>query len=74
MACDSALRLFSANVRGLRSKLKRKSVCLHISERENMTLFVCRKHTSLKMSVKDGKKSGVGDRSIMSVPTTALVK
>ena len=74
MACDSTLRLFSANVRGLRSKLKRKSVCLHISERENMTLFVCRKHTSLKMSVNDGKKSGVGDRSIMSVPTTALVK
>ena len=60
MACDSTLRLFSVNVRGLRSKLKRKSMFTYFRERKYDT--ICLQETYISKDVSEGwEKSGVGN-------------
>ena len=49
MACDSTLRLFSVNVRGLRSKLKRKSRFTYFRERKYD--IICLQETYITMNM-----------------------
>ena len=52
MACDSTLRLFSVNVRRLRSKLKRKSMFTYFRERKYD--IICLQETYITKDVSEG--------------------
>ena len=62
MACDCTLRLFCINVRGLRSKLKRKSVFSYFRERKYD--IICLQETYITKGVSDGWENEWGGKLI----------
>ena len=62
MACDCTLQLFSVNVRGLRSKLKRKSVFTYFRERKYD--IICLQETYITKDVSDGWEKEWGGKLI----------
>ena len=62
MACDCTLRLISVNVRGLRSKLKRKSVFTYFRERKYD--IICLQETYITKDVSDGWEKEWGGKLI----------
>ena len=62
MACNSTLRLFSVNVRGLRSKLKRKSMFTYFRERKYD--IICLQETYLTKDVSEGWEKEWGGKLI----------
>ena len=60
MACDCTLQLFSVNVRGLRSKLKRKSVFTYFRERKYD--IICLQETYITKDVSDGLEKELGGK------------
>ena len=62
MACDCTLRLFSVNVRGLRSKLERQSVFSYFKERRYD--IICLQETYITKDVSGGWEKGWGGKLI----------
>ena len=62
MACDCTLRLFSVNVWGLPSKLKRKSVFTYFRERKYD--IICLQETYITKDVSDGWEKEWGGKLI----------
>ena len=62
MACDSALWLFSVNVRGLRSKFKQKYMFTYFREREYN--IICLQETYITKDVSEGWEKEWGGKLI----------
>ena len=62
MACDCTLQLFSVNVRGLPSKLKRKSVFSYFRERKYD--IICLQETYITKDVSDGWEKEWGGKLV----------
>ena len=71
MACDCTLQLFSVNVRGLRSKLKRKSVFTYFRERKYD--IICLQETYITKDVSDGWKKEWGGKLISNDFTSTVL-